>query len=149
MPERFPGTRMDDLRVNDYFEGKGGVVWKVTHEVDRDDGHWIGAQNAAGERAKVRTAGLSVTVLVYEPVGQQVVAEALGGKVLAEQVEHKWFHPAHSVLEDDEGLLRAHLVRFHETALTDDMRLGDFIVLHRGIHTHDTVNHEHNEEHRS
>jgi hypothetical protein len=156
VPRRTREATLGQLHPGDYFEGKpGSGLQKIIREVERDGARWIGTEDIDGKRRRINVTKwghLEVTQVLFGPTAEQAIANVaagLGAKVLAEQVEHKWFHPAHSVLEADEALMRAHLVRFHLHHPDDDHRLGDMIVNHRGFHKDADVDHEHNEEHRA
>lgn len=139
-----------DLAIDDYVEGKGGQVWKVVRSTVKEDGRYIGLMRPGQKPVIQKADARPITRIVYaKPTLEQAVdtvKEVLGGKVLAEKVGVTYFHPPHSGLEADEGLLRAHMIRFHAwSALTEDMRHGDLIVNHRADHNDGHADHDHSE----
>lgn len=150
MPQRVE-TTLAQLQIGDYVEGQGGVVWKVTHERNKDGEVFFGITSADGQRkGPILADATPIVRLEYgTPLTEEQVIEAVGGTVLATHDGPSWFHPPHSAFEADEGLLRAHLVRFH--AAKDDPSLdmanelghGDLLVIHHGAHTAGTADHEH------
>ena len=140
MPDRFPGT-WADVAKGDYVESVTGDVWKVVHEVTKDDGRYLGIQNEAGEQ-RIIGPDLTqrVTRLVYGDVTEEQAVETvqaiLGGEVL---------HPAIADMLAD-GTLGAHLVRFHGMTLTDDWKDGDLAVIHHGEHQDNPKIHTHRED---
>ena len=141
---------MAALQIGDYIESaQDASVWKVTHQRNG----MLGLTNAEGHRrGPVPADDRPVTRREYgEPLTEEQVVEAVSGTVLATHDGPSWFHPPISAFEADEGLLRAHLVRFH--AAKDDPSLdmanelghGDLLVIHHGAHTAGTADHEHGE----
>lgn len=140
-------TTLSALAVGDYVEGKGGQVWKVVRSAEKPDGRYIGLTRP-GEKQIVKADERPITRLVYpKPTMEQAVdsvKEILGGQVLAESKGVSWFHPPHSAFEipENEGLLRAHLLRFH--GITEpELHHGDLLVVHHGAHSRPDVEHDH------
>lgn len=151
MPERNETTR-DELVVGDYVEGVNERVWKVTRAVWKAEGRYLGFESPGHEPIIVLADERPVTRLIYgAPTEAEAVAtveQELGGTVLAEASwgpddTVSYFHPPHSALEADAGLLRAHLVRFHGAAAVMPDRFEDALTFHRGAHETTLPDHTH------
>ena len=141
MPDRFPGT-WADVAKGDYVESVTGQIWKVTHQVTRDDGRYLGIKNAAGEQKIIGPdLGQSVIRLVYGDVTEEeavaTVQAVLGGEVI---------HPGRPELVAT-GMLEAHLVRFHSPTYRDLGYTSDELEdLHIADHAEGKVDHTHRED---
>jgi hypothetical protein len=155
VPERIEKQDWVTLEVGDYIEGKGAVIWKVTRRALKGDGHYIGIENAAGEKKIVgplETLAGSTTRIVYGSVPTMeeatgLVEQVLGGQALAARHEHVWVHPSMAYLESKEGLTAAHLIRFHGDYDKRVNQPEDVVArIHREIHQHGTPDHTHPED---
>lgn len=154
MPERI-STAWLDLEVGDFTEGKSTVVWKVTRRAEKADGHYIGIENAAGEKKIVgplEKITSTATRIVYGKVptmeeAEGLVEKVLGGQHLAARHEHTWVHPTLTHLEAHDGLTAAHLVRFHGDYPKRTQQPEDVVIrIHRELHLHGNPDHTHPEE---
>lgn len=140
MPKRVE-TTLGQLAKGDYLERADGSLWKVTHDIVRDDGRWLGITMADGRREKIAPSDLrrKVTQVIYKSTSmaeaQKNLEEGLGAVKLAERPtpEVVWTMPGLSELYDADNarMLRAHLVRFHGVTSTEGM---DLTATHASLH---------------